>query len=153
MCLSSSAVLCHRVRFRLFCRVWRADRVCICTSLNIYHLKELMYGAEARDFVLLHGLYSDSGTFGNSGAAVENLHVIDIRRNILDCIAFLVPDTSIAFVMYIYRLGSASDCVNSSKGKALIDCLVPQPWRCFKSVRSVLEFANGVAGGFGYSFR
>ena len=30
------------------------------------------------DFVLFHGLYSDSDTFGNSGAAVENLHVVDI---------------------------------------------------------------------------
>ena len=72
-------------------------------------------------FVLLHGLRSDFGAFGDSGAAVENLHVVDIKEcTVLDCVAFLASDISIVFVMYIYRLGSASDCVNPSERKVLI---------------------------------
>ena len=53
------------------------NRVYICAALNIYP-KKLTRGAEARDFVLLHEIYSDSGAFGDSGAAVENLRVVDI---------------------------------------------------------------------------
>ena len=52
---------------------------------------------------------------------VENLHVIDIKEcTVLDCVAFLMFDISILFVISIYRLGSASECVNPSARRVLI---------------------------------
>ena len=38
--------------------------------------KELLYGSDARGFVLLHELCSDPDTFGDSSAAAESLHVV-----------------------------------------------------------------------------
>ena len=57
------------------CWLTKANRS-IGMPLDIYS-KELLYGSDAR-VVLLHELCSDSDTFGGSGAAAEDLHVVDI---------------------------------------------------------------------------